>query len=36
MGYFAGLGAGKGWKKFNFILTPKEFQEIFEGLTYAL
>lgn len=35
MGYFAGLGAGKGWNKFNFILTPKEFQEIFEGLTYA-
>lgn len=35
MGYFAGLGAGKGWNTFNFILTPKEFQEIFDGLTYA-
>lgn len=35
MGYFAGLGAGKGWNKFNFILTPKEFQEIFEDLTCA-
>ena len=35
MGYFAGLGAGKGWSTFNFILTPKEFQEIFDRLTYA-
>ncbi len=35
MGYFAGLGSGKGWNIFNFILTPKEFQEIFDGLSYA-
>lgn len=35
MGYFAGLGAGKGWNSFKFILTPDEFQEIFKGITYA-
>lgn len=35
MGYFAGLGSGKGWILFNFILTPDEFQKLFEGLKYS-
>jgi hypothetical protein len=34
MGYFGGLGAGKGWNKFNFILTPKEFESIFKDLKF--
>jgi len=35
MGYFAGLGSGKGWILFNFILTPDEFKEVFDGLKYS-
>jgi len=34
MSYFGGLGAGKGWNKFNFILTPKEFESIFSELKF--
>ncbi|MFH6994493.1 hypothetical protein [Flavobacterium sp. FlaQc-48] len=34
MGYFGGLGSGKGWNKFNFILTPNEFQSIFTDLKF--
>lgn len=34
MGYFGGLGSGKGWSKFNFILTPKEFESIFKDLKF--
>ncbi|AXB58615.1 hypothetical protein [Flavobacterium fluviale] len=29
MSYFGGLGAGRGWNTFKFILTPKEFESIF-------
>lgn len=34
MSYFGGLGAGKGWNTFNFILTPKEFESIFKDLQF--
>lgn len=34
MGYFGGLGSGKGWNKFNFILTPNEFESIFTDLKF--
>lgn len=34
MSYFGGLGAGKGWNKFNFILTPQEFESIFDKLKF--
>lgn len=34
MGYFGGLGSGKGWNKFNFILNPKEFESIFKELKF--
>ena len=34
-GYFAGLGSGKGWILFNFILTPDELQKVFDGLKYS-
>lgn len=34
MTYFGGLGAGKGWNTFNFILTPKEFESIFMELKF--
>ncbi|RYG08862.1 MAG: hypothetical protein EOO07_24880 [Chitinophagaceae bacterium] len=34
MGYFGGLGAGKGWNTFNFILTPAEFELLFEDLQF--
>lgn len=34
MSYFGGLGAGKGWNKFKFVLTPAELKEVFEGLDY--
>lgn len=34
MSYFGGLGSGKGWNKFNFILTPKEFESIFRELKF--
>jgi len=30
MGYFGGLGAGKGWNKYFFIITPDEFKKIFD------
>jgi hypothetical protein len=30
MGYFGGLGAGKGWNKFLFIITPDEFKQILQ------
>lgn len=30
MSYFGGLGAGKGWHKFKFILTPDEFKSLFD------
>jgi hypothetical protein len=33
-GYFAGLGSGRGWIVFNFILTPEELQKVFDGLKY--
>lgn len=35
MGYFAGLGSGRGWILFNFILTPDELQKVFDGLKYS-
>lgn len=35
MGYFGGLGAGKGWNSFKFILTPSEFEKIFDDLNYS-
>jgi len=28
MGYFGGLGAGKGWHKFHFIITPDELYDV--------
>lgn len=34
MSYFGGLGAGKGWNTFNFIITPKEFELIFRDLNF--
>ncbi|KQB39578.1 hypothetical protein [Flavobacterium aquidurense] len=34
MSYFGGLGAGKGWNKFNFILTPQQFESIFSELKF--
>lgn len=34
MSYFGGLGAGKGWNKFNFILTPTEFESVLENLKF--
>jgi len=34
MSYFGGLGAGKGWNTFKFILTPAEFESIFKDLNY--
>ncbi|RZL18281.1 MAG: hypothetical protein EOO96_27780 [Pedobacter sp.] len=34
MSYFGGLGAGKGWNTFNFILTPAEFELLFEDLQF--
>lgn len=34
MSYFGGMGSGKGWNKFNFILTPPEFESIFEELKF--
>ncbi|MDA6072328.1 hypothetical protein NJT12_22120 [Flavobacterium sp. AC] len=34
MGYFGGLGSGKGWNKFNFILTPNEFESLFTELQF--
>lgn len=34
MSYFGGLGSGKGWNKFNFILTPTEFESIFKELKF--
>lgn len=34
MGYFGGLGSGKGWNKFNFILTPNEFESVFTELKF--
>lgn len=35
MSYFGGLGAGKGWNTFNFVITPKEFESIFEKQEYS-
>jgi len=35
MRYFGGLGAGRGWLLFHFILTPDEFPKIFEELQYS-
>lgn len=34
MSYFGGLGSGKGWNNFNFILTPEEFKSIFSELKF--
>lgn len=34
MSYFAGLGAGKGWHTFKFIITPEEFESIFYNLNF--
>lgn len=34
MSYFGGLGTGKGWHTFNFIITPKEFESIFDELKF--
>lgn len=34
MSYFGGLGSGKGWNKFNFILTPEQFESIFRELKF--
>jgi len=28
MGYFGGLGAGKGWQTLNFLLTPEELEQL--------
>ena len=33
MGYFGGVGAGRGWHRFKFILTPQEFQDLFMDMT---
>lgn len=35
MSYFGGLGAGKGWNTFNFILTPPEFKLLFKDLQFS-
>jgi hypothetical protein len=34
MSYFGGLGSGKGWHTFRFIVTPNELRNIFSGLDY--
>ena len=34
MSYFGGLGAGKGWNTFSFILTPSEFEILFKDLQF--
>ncbi|KAF2333628.1 hypothetical protein [Flavobacterium ginsenosidimutans] len=34
MSYFGGLGAGKGWNTFKFIITPQEFESLFQDLNY--
>lgn len=34
MSYFGGLGAGKGWNTFNFILVPAEFESLFTDLQF--
>lgn len=34
MSYFGGLGSGKGWNKFNFILTPQQFELIFSEFKF--
>lgn len=34
MSYFGGLGAGKGWSTFSFILTPAEFELLFKDLQF--
>ena len=34
MSYFGGLGAGKGWNTFKFIITPQEFESLFQNLNY--
>lgn len=36
MSYSAGLGQGRGWNLFYFILTPDEFSTLFDGLTYSI
>lgn len=33
--YFSGLGSGKGWDRFAFILTPKELEQVFDGLDFS-
>ena len=35
MSYSGGLGAGKGWYSFKFILSPDEFESIFNKLSYS-
>jgi len=35
MSYFGGLGAGKGWNTFNFILNPVEFELVFKDLQFS-
>nr|WP_299175170.1 hypothetical protein [uncultured Allomuricauda sp.] len=34
MSYFGGLGAGRGWHKFKFILKPERLNSIFQNLNY--
>lgn len=36
MSYFEGLAQFKGWNLFYFILTPDEFEQLFDGLTYSI
>ncbi len=34
MGYYGGLGAGKGWHKFKFVLRPESLMEVFEKMNF--
>ena len=34
MSYFGGLGAGKGWDKFKFVVTPDELRSVFADLEF--
>lgn len=36
MGYFGGLGAGKGWHHFSFLVSPDELRELLEPLPIRL
>ena len=36
MGYFGGLGAGKGWRRFYFVVAPDELQRVLMDSECAL